>query len=81
MKNKLSGMTRRTALLRRFQSLAVWLLAVVLIGLGGCEKDRFAEQDFSVRSTQKSIGQITDESIAVEKSLNDIPLLKSRITY
>lgn len=39
MKNNLSGTTRPSALLRHIQPLAVWLLAVVLIGLGGCRKD------------------------------------------
>lgn len=39
MKNNLSGMKRPSALLRRIQPIVVWLLAAVLIGLGGCRKD------------------------------------------
>lgn len=45
MKNRLSGTKRPSALLRRIQPIAVWLLAAVLIGLGGCEKEKFTELD------------------------------------
>jgi len=44
MKNKLSDMTRSLTLLRRIQPIAVWLLAAVLIGLGGCEKEKFLQE-------------------------------------
>lgn len=104
MKNRISGMkrspardsiryqagsTRNRSLLRRIQPLAVWLLAVVLIGLGGCEKDRFADLErepadaFSMPRFKSLNHPETCESCEGSgkpyQTLDDFPALRSRI--
>jgi hypothetical protein len=89
MKNKLSGMKRPSALLRRIQPIAVWLLAVVLIGLGGCEKDRFAELEkepgdaLSLPRFKSLNHPETCESCEASgkpyQTLDDFPALRARI--
>jgi hypothetical protein len=89
MKNRISGMKRPSALLRRFQPLAVWLLAAVLIGLGGCEKDRFADLErepadaFSMPRFKSPNHPEACESCEASgkpyQTLDDFPALRSRI--
>ena len=89
MKNKLSGMKRPSALLRRIQPIVVWLLAVVLIGLGGCEKDRFAELEkepgdaLSLPRFKSLNHPETCESCEASgkpyQTLDDFPALRARI--
>lgn len=61
MKNKLSGTTRPATLLCRIQPIAVWLLAAVLIGLGGCRKDVMNDID-SIEPTPTMVNLTVDKA-------------------
>ncbi|HRD82027.1 MAG TPA: hypothetical protein PLL53_14815, partial [Saprospiraceae bacterium] len=56
-----AGSTRNRSLLRRFQPIVVWLLAAVLIGLGGCRKDVMNDID-SIEPTPTTVNLTVDKA-------------------
>ncbi len=96
MKNKLSGMKRPSALLLRIQPFVVWLLAVVLIGLGGCRKDVMNDIDSIEQSpatanltvdkakqwwiSAQSVNFRTEGTDTIVTSLNVVPIWNRAFT-